>query len=207
MLVAVIAVDESTRASIAEWRETRLGRLREVIRHDLIAALVALDGLPGLSIQTTSVTVLLVRRRLRPPFRRYLFSVERLRMFPVSPSPGIHWTRGKGIIGLCWKDKNVRVGATAVLWETWLTCTKGQWKTAHPDIKLGFRYKEFKAIAGKYEAVVAVPIIVKGRFEGCVAVDGRRGKMTEGQLINDKVTDIAQSAALTIGKLLEYAHR
>lgn len=207
LTVAALAVLEAFQAAVAEYRESRLGRLREAIRQDLIATLTALDKLPGLDFETTSVTALLVRRQLRPFFRRYLFSVERLRMYPVSPSPGILWTKGKGIIGLCWQDRNVVAGETGAPWDLWLQCTKQQWKKAPPDVRLGFRYKEFKAIAGKYEAVVVAPIIVKGRFEGCVAVDGRRGRVSVDQLIHPRVADAAQSAAIAIGNLLHFAHR
>lgn len=206
-IIGLSAVGQSTEGAINKYRQVRLDRLREAVRHPLIAALVSLDELPGLSFRTTSISVLLVRRRLRPPFHQFMFTFERLRMFPVPPSVGILWTKGKGIVGQCWADNNVAAGETGALWERWIGCTKAEWKKAPEEVRLRFRYKEFKAIAGKYEAVLAVPIVVKDRFQGCVAVDGRRHHVAARDLLDARVADVAQNAALSIGNLLALDNR
>jgi hypothetical protein len=205
--IALLGAFEGVEAAVAEFREARLRSLREPILHHLIAAQLELDAMPNLSHHTVSVTALLVRRRVMPPFRRFLFVVQRLRMFPVPPTPGITWTYGKGIIGLCWETGNLAVGCTGDPWQQYVGCDKKAWKAAPADVRLRLKFKEFRAIVGKYEGVVAVPIVVDGDVEGCVAIDGRRGQVNFDDLATQEVADVAQSAALAIGNLLRAAHR
>jgi hypothetical protein len=95
-VVGMIAFTESTRAAIVEHRLVRLRKLQEAIHDDLIAALLQLGRLKGLSLETTSIGVYLERRQLRPFFRQYLFALDRLRMFPVPHSAGSSGRNGRG---------------------------------------------------------------------------------------------------------------
>jgi hypothetical protein len=120
------------------------------------------------------------------------------------PQPShIPWTRGKGVVGLCWETQQIITTDTAQMYRDLRQCSKTEWKQLDPGVHLNLRYKEFRRIAGKYAGVVVVPIIDPRteRYKGCVALDIIHGE-DFNRINTPRIYDILSDAAVSIANLL-----
>lgn len=96
------------------------------------------------------------------------------RFNPRPTRSDIVWTRGKGVIGICWEtqdevDRDLRPACRRFPNGA---CTEKRWKSVGADLRMGMSLDEFRTMIGKYGEVLAVPIkSANGTFLGCVAVD------------------------------------
>lgn len=109
-----------------------------------------------------------VANRAAPALRR----VVRLRLSGYPAESAIEWTRGKGVVGKCWRNRHDVEVNSYQLYKDLLTCSREEWDNLHSNITLGLDYNEFKRIRGKYGAVVVSPIIFDDHeFVGCITLD------------------------------------
>jgi hypothetical protein len=207
-IVTLQAVGMPVRAAISHFRAVRSTEFREAARTALSTALMRLNALPGIELRDVGLNAFMVQREVDPPWRRHLHRVAKVRLSHLPGPSHIFWTKGKGVIGQCWAEENIVVGQTGPAWAPYLEYnSKAQWKTVPEALRLNLSFKEFRRIRGKYEEIVAVPIVdANVRFRGCVAVDLRLGA-APGLLMTQDVQEIAQEAATTIGNYLAFVSR
>jgi hypothetical protein len=132
----------------------------------------------GADWQTTSLQVFVVKRAWFPSWKPWEWGSEKqvrlakVRLLP-STSSGINWTKGKGLIGVCWTTR-------APQWE-WLNLkfapynnyTREDWATkVTPERVFLLTYDDYQTIKGKYGLVAAVPILdANDRYIGCISMD------------------------------------
>lgn len=143
---------------------TRIGWLCQA------AVMRILDEFTDLDARTIGVHGFLLRWRVRWrwfPVQRELVRVGQFRLDHNRDSSGIHWTKGKGLIGVAWETGD-RQGAD-------LTGLSGlsekEWTELPRAERWGLKYEEFSRVQD-YGAVIAHPIKDdQGRTLGCVSID------------------------------------
>lgn len=105
-------------------------------------------------------------------------SLYRLTRFRVSahPTPSdASWTRGRGVIGRCWRDEDVAFKDWTSLQDTYAGATsmsESRWSALSEERRWGFERSQFLSGIRKYAQVLAVPIKDEhGVFIGCLSVD------------------------------------
>ena len=194
-VLGITAAFDFIREAIRARVEERVARLRRCARDGMRVLLPQLSGLTGISYERIGMHCLMLPRWYRLAFPRRvrhlikqalpnaivkrlpappaLQSVERWRV-ASDPSPsGIAWTREKGIVGKCWRDKVIVGLDCREKYGSLLGCAQHQWEVEVPDgIRLGLTHAEFCRIGGKYNAVIVAPILLpNGEFIGCLTVD------------------------------------
>ncbi|MCU1499425.1 MAG: hypothetical protein JWM47_3378, partial [Acidimicrobiales bacterium] len=102
-------------------------------------------------------------RRSRLGERPRLRSAQKFRVQQDPPHSGIQWTRQKGVIGQCWRDRQVVGLDVRKRYEPYLGLSRTEWEAnTPPSVKLGLSHGEWKLVADKYSAVLVAPIFVNG---------------------------------------------
>lgn len=198
--MTVFATGDQLVRAIGERRGDETAHFRNRVRHALAAALLEIEEATGLGCDSIGLNCWMTSWWLRhlAPYRvrkwvpRWLkrrvpkprlHRVERLRLSGWPRRSHVGWTRDKGIIGLCWRERcDVGLNCFEEYAELLafddagrpqgVSCTKEHWDTEVPEeVKLGLTYEEFKQIAGKYGAVVVTPMFVDDEFVGVVTLD------------------------------------
>jgi len=168
-----VAVADQVRLMYNERKAGPRAARQEAIDIALVDALLQVSDLTGYNKWGVGVTAWGVKRR---GFRRTPV-LERLgrRRFTDRPAPSnITWTKGKGIIGLCWEreaevHKDLR-GACARYPQGNITASR--FAEITEDLRQGMSLEELQKMIGKYGEVLAVPMKDRnGSFIGCIAVD------------------------------------
>ena len=201
-LIVVLAGEAVGQEGAAAWRAYRTDRrhrFQEKARVALNSALLKLSRC-GLDLEQVGVSAFLVRRRWWCPWRPILERIARVRLPSTPPGSSITWTKGKGVIGVCWETHNPVAKNTQQAYKAYMGCSKEKWKQVPSDVRMRMTHKDFVRIAQKYAGVVAVPIVTIGgrpKVVGCVSVDLRQDADIE-PLLQNAVQEIAQDAALSI---------
>lgn len=104
--------------------------------------------------------------------RPVLRSVKKFRISPDPPSSGIRWTRQKGVIGLCWRERKTVGLDVRDTYGPYLGLDRTAWEQqVPPEVRLGLSYGDWTLVGDKYSAVVVSPILVRGEFWGCITLD------------------------------------
>jgi len=200
--LAVLAAGSTIGGAVEEWQARRVGARRDAADVILDAAAWAVVDATGLDYRDLGLAAYRVQRSWWSPWRQRLHRVHRVRAKRRPAASGVRWAPGKGVIGACVQQGQVvavDVGADyAAIWP----CTREEWETGVvPDeIRLGLSWSEFEDVRGKYDVVVATPILdATGQdttVVGCVAVDGPDGSLP--QVASDDVLDLLDSAATSL---------
>jgi hypothetical protein len=206
VFLASEAILRSTNAALQEFRISRHEEFREDTRLALSAALVQVAEVAGSQvsdIKNFGISAFVVRRRLLHPRHGQQMRIARVRLSSRPQPSYIPWTKGKGVIGLCWENQQIIATDTAQMYDELRQCDKAEWDQLDANVRLNLKYKEFRRIAGKYAGVVAVPIVDPRteRYRGCVALDIIHGQDFR-QINTTGVYDILSDAAVSIANLL-----
>jgi hypothetical protein len=90
-----------------------------------------------------------------------------------SPESGVRWTKGKGLIGVCWETRtNQIVDLAQPPFSELAGKTKEEWLLIDERTRYGLSFADFQALGSKYGIVAAVPIMSNsGKYIGCVTMD------------------------------------
>lgn len=195
---AVLAVGSTTGSAVGEYRARRLGARREFADRVLTGTLWAIVDATGLDYRALGLAAYRVRRVRWCPWRKELGRVSRVRSPYRLVASGIAWTPGKGVVGACVAQQQVLAKDLSLIDAAIWPCTEAEWDTVvPPDVRLGLTFAEYLEIRGKYDVVVAAPILDTSasttRAVGCVALDGPAGSMN--LLDADDVHSLLDSAA------------
>jgi hypothetical protein len=196
-ILVVVAVWVGGSVLVGAVRRERLdsGARAELRVMDVIkTVLVDVAQLANLGLTDITVRVFVVRHRwielLGTPVLRCVASLT-LRIQPPQRS-NITWTRGKGVVGLCWDDaERGQVGLlgldTAALAAIAASLSEAQWAGLTIKQQAGLTQAEARRL-GYYGVVVAYPICDSDqRFRGCLVVEGPAGTLM--QLTGNNVAD------------------
>lgn len=200
-----VAVVEQARLAIGERRSFKDGERREAIDRALTDALLEISEITAYSYRDLGLTAWSVKSTIAG---RVLHREYRRRLTDRPQASKITWTKGKGIIGLCWahekeQHKDLREACTKYPDGV----TGGRWAQVSPHLKQGMNLSEFNKMIGKYDEVLAVPITGRdGTFLGCVAVDvlaRANGAEALSRLDSRDVKDIAYTTASVLARILQ----
>lgn len=195
----VLAIREELR-----WRGVY--DLRDHARRELDRTAVALANTTSIPIETLRVQALVVhrQRRLRGELALELLEESRLKSRPARS--GVIWTKGKGVIGLCWKTGREVIANLDTAHNGLAGCTAEQWSQQPDTTTFGLPWEDFNRTVGKYGIIVAVPIVLSGPgFLGCVVVGGAPGQ--SAGLDTEEVLELVHAAADNIANHLRAPHR
>ena len=131
----------------------------------------------------------------------------RLRLSDYPQPDSVLWSKGKGVIGRCWEDRDVvykNWTATQARWAQTEEMTDADWKALSKRDRWGFDQGEYLRLVRKYSQILAVPIKDDdGNVLGCISVDIATGATAPaGCLEQDDMRTILASAALTVRDLI-----
>lgn len=200
VLVALITTIE---AAIDEYRWGRAEEFRERARAVLSPLLVELEEATGVSARQLGVSAYRLRRRVLPFRRRRLERLVRLQLV-IRVTSGIAWRTGVGVIGQCVERGEDVIENLAALDEQLADVDEAEWKTLPADLTFGLSFREYAKVRGKFEVVLATPIITEtplgSRVIGCIAVDSPQHAF--GALASDQTRGLVAAAAVPLAALL-----
>lgn len=200
VLVALITTIE---AAIDEYRWGRAEEFRERARAVLSPLLVELEEATGVSTRQLGVSAYRLRRRVLPFRRRRLERLVRLQLV-IRVTSGIAWRTGVGVIGQCVERGEDVIENLAALDEQLAGVDEAEWKTLPADLTFGLSFYEYAKVRGKYEVVLATPIITEtplgSRVIGCIAVDAPQHAFDA--LASNQTRGLVAAAAVPLGALL-----
>jgi hypothetical protein len=193
------------------WQSVRAPK-RQGFREDLALTLhgLAFDlgKLTGVDTRCFGVSVYRIPGH-RWPWRLLPLKAEFRNRFSGEPGPShIKWTRGKGMIGLCWEEQSTQYKDLRAIIKRHANITREKFDgLRRPDVKMGLNFDEFHRIVGKYAEVRAVPISNRDRTRmiGVLAVDIPADKSSPGDLPRLDAADVREvtsTAARIVGNLM-----
>lgn len=205
VVTAAIATGASSGAAIGDYRRRTAESRREDADFFLRGARWAVHDVTGLDVRDMGVACYAVRRVRLAPWRRTLRRIGRVRSTRRPTSSRVRWRPGVGVVGVCVREGRVVVRDVEAGERGWLDATRQQWDTVVPDhVKDGLSYDEFRQVRGKYQVVLAVPIIreatERSRVVGCVALDGPSGSFD--LLWTQDVRDVLTGASVNLRRFV-----
>ena len=193
---AALAFTSTTVSAVGAWRRRRDAAAQDRIAFVLRSLAYTVQDLTDLDTRELGISLHLLRADRWPPgaalanlvaavspgsraARVRLVRVVRERASRRPTASGVVWRPGKGVIGLCVATGEVVGQDVAAVTGPWLRVPAERWTTVPDEVRDGFSWAEFAALAGKYGAVVAAPLIddagQSSRVVGCVSLDGPDG--------------------------------
>lgn len=154
-----------------QWVTSRKAReTRGNVRRLMVNTIGAIHKDTGIPVDDIGIHIWVPRRRWL--FWSELRRAATMRVGPAVTNQSFRFTRGKGVVGLCWRDnavvcKNVQGDLGTIL-------TQADWdqiaKSHGGDFVMNMTFVEFRRVRHR-GAVIAVPLRPGERFEGCVSGD------------------------------------
>jgi hypothetical protein len=149
----------------------------------LIACLDQLTRNAGADWRTTGIQVFEVRGKWNTRHRR----IVRVRLSHAPPS-GVKWTKGKGVIGMCWESGQAQYHNVGARLAAYADFDKDRFEALTPSLRFGLTYDDFKRLGDKYGIVACAPIIGDDEvYLGCVSADaptGTSGTLRQAEVIH-----------------------
>lgn len=85
----------------------------------------------------------------------------------------VEFMNSKGIVGECWERCSPAYRDWSSTNKRWAgrNISREEWNTPPAKQRANFTLPEFQCLVGKYSEVLAVPVMIDGRFADCIAVD------------------------------------
>ena len=208
MIAASVAIAfiTTTEAAIAQYRHGRAEEIREQARAVLAPLLLELEEATGISTRYLGVSAYRLRPKILPFRKRRLERLVRMQLV-IRVTSGIAWREGVGVIGQCVERGEDVIENLATLDEQLADVTRKEWKGLSRDLTYGLTYDEYARVRGKYEVILATPMIretpLGSRVIGCIAVDAPQAAFDA--LARDETRGIVAAAAVPLAALLTQA--
>jgi hypothetical protein len=165
--------------------------------------LIELEESTGVSARQIGVAAYRLRPKFFPGRRRRLERLVRLQLV-IRVSSGIAWRAGVGVIGQCVERGEDVVENLAALDGQLGNISEADWNELPADLSYGFTYEEYQRVRGKYDVVLATPMIretpLGSRVIGCVAVDAPRDAFDA--LSADETRGLVAAAAVPLAAIM-----
>jgi hypothetical protein len=213
-LITIVAI--LTLATFADAAKRTLHRVRASrveqhsvqIRNQLSAVIVTVAKLHTLEIADLGCGLFLIQPRgIRRPTR--LVRTQRVRIIDDLHESAVEFTKGKGTVGQCWEHQRPAYhnwGPINAQLHSKPDAVKKFWDQTPEKLKRGFTETEFVSLLGKYSEVLAVPVMIAGKFEGCLALDlrwNKNGHRNRSYFDNEQTEKVLGLAAQTLVPLLK----
>lgn len=143
---------------------------RQLVDDTLKALLVSLADTTKIPWTEIGLTTFIVRWRMRHPFGLVQVRVARLRMKSTPRPTAILWTKDKGVLGRCWRNRRDEELDHQSKYGSYMSYSKDEWQELGQDVREGLSYDDFVAIRD-FGYVLATPIVDgKSRYRGCLLV-------------------------------------
>ncbi|HEU4541357.1 MAG TPA: hypothetical protein VFR23_09540 [Jiangellaceae bacterium] len=208
MIAASVAIAfiTTTEAAIAQYRHGRAEEIREQARAVLAPLLLELEEATGISTRYLGVSAYRLRPKILPFRKRRLERLVRMQLI-VRVASGIAWREGVGVIGQCVERREDIIENLATLDEQLADVTPAEWNELPADLTYGLTYDEYTRVRGKYEVILATPMIretpLGSRVIGCIAIDAPQAAFDA--LTRDETRGIVGAAAVPLAALLTQA--
>jgi hypothetical protein len=143
--------------------------------------------LPPIDIQYLGLHAYHIRRRFCR--RAMLERIADLR-FRIPPPTSITWTKGKGVIGICWKREQFVIGDNKNAYEQAQAISADDWAKADEKITFGLTRKQLEKTKD-YGVIAAQPMFDwknPRSIVGCVAITAPSG--SDAQLDSESVKEL-----------------
>lgn len=196
LLTAFKPIADLVVGTVNEQRESKRRKRQDMIEVLLRAGLRGLINDHGLVWDKIGINAFVVQRHWHRFGNPRLVRVGQVKFSLAHPS-GITWTRGKGVIGMCWAtqiDKGRDLHSDYSRVADW---TESLWNQEPDEFKQGLTFQEFNRTK-QYGAIVATPIFdPSGRFVGCISVDAPAGcfEILWSEPARDRLRDVASTVA------------
>lgn len=209
----LLGVVTLAQAFLAAWNAERAhrARLETDAQASLYAALTKLTDKIGMKPAKVALHAFVVRRRWRRLWTPLHVQVARIKPGDSRPPSTIVWTRGKGVIGECWRQKHevVFVAFYDTRFRDLLSCNKTRWYSIAEGDRMGFTFEEWSSIRDRYRGIVAAPMVSRAgdgfKYSGCVTLDALDQQTFDTILAADNkelasgvLSDAAQAILVTI---------
>jgi len=197
VVVAALTLGSSAFAqAVGSYRRERGLAFELEVQDVLKATQIRLVETAALDWKDVGLHAFMVRRKWPRPWQPVLVRAGRWRLHSTPPVTGVRWTKGKGVIGLCWaRMQDVGVDLTKDWGDPAQEMSEDEWHALPAERRYGLTYPEYQRVHN-YGAIVASPLIVDDVFKGCVSVDAP-GEGFDA-LWSDSARSILQDAALQI---------
>jgi len=200
LVVAVFGPGEIAFRAIGEFLGDVSYATRLNLEEPTKACVVGLSKLTPIPVTKIGITVFVVRRTRTHLWTGVQRRVVRVRL-ESNPTPThIHWTKKKGLLGECWRERQDAKLNHPKHFGPYMKYDKKQWKDLPQDCKMHLTFKDFTQIR-PFGFVLASPLISNdGRYRGCMVVQVPGD--SEEDLVNEEAMELVHSsAALTCAVL------
>jgi hypothetical protein len=208
MIAASVAIAfiTTTEAAVDQFRHGRAEEIRDQARAVLAPLLLGLEEATGISTRNLGVSAYRLRRKILPFRKRRLERLVRMQLI-IRVASGIAWREGVGVIGQCVERREDIIENLATLDAQLGDITPAEWKQLPTDLTYGLSYDEYARVRGKYEVILATPMIretpLGSRVIGCIAIDAPQAAFDA--LARDETRGIVAAAAVPLAALLTQA--
>jgi hypothetical protein len=212
LVVAMIAISvaiafiTTTEAAVDQYRHGRVEEIREQARAVLAPLLLELEEATGIRTRQLGVAAYRLRPKILPLRRRRLERLLRMQLV-IRVASGIAWREGVGVIGQCVERGEDIVENLATLDEQLADVTAEEWSRLPVDLTYGLNFDEYLRVRGKYEVILATPMIretpLGSRVIGCIAIDAPQAAFDT--LARDETRGIVAAAAVPLAALITHA--
>lgn len=178
-------IADSVREPRGERRQLYERRVDEI----LAAAFVKIVRLSGLEFTAIGMHAFLVDGWRHQTLRR----AGHLRLVRRAVPSEIRWTKGKGVIGVCWATNKLTAIDIHQIRERALSASAEEWDAQPAEGRLGMTRAEYER-SHTSGAIMAVPIVDRRAiFRGVVSLDGPPGSLSV--LDQDGVWEVLEEVA------------
>ena len=182
---------EAVRDRVVQRALARRYRVETMLR----AAFVRIVDQGTIDFRQLGVGAYLVGREHWYSLRQVMVPVGRVRLTATPAFAAVRWTRGKGVIGVCWQRGMFAAADLTGLGAFALDALPAEWSALDAQARLGLTLQEARRTS-MYKVVAAMPIVVDGRVQGCVAADGPQG--TFAALTSERVKVLLAETAQAV---------
>jgi hypothetical protein len=207
IVVGAAGPADSVSRTMTQWRgydsvDTTL-KIEDPVKALLVSLNAAPISIPWIEI---GLTVFLVRKSLLHPLSGTQQRVTRLRMKSYPRPTAVVWTKNKGLLGRCWRERHDVHQDVSAYFEPLShhlppgeDVTKAQWKAWPKDKRMKLSFNDYLALR-HFGYSHASPIMKDGRYRGCLVVQA--SPTYAANLATAEATGAIRLAADNIANLL-----
>lgn len=187
--------------AVTERSHRRERELSSAASDILMTEFQFLQAASALDYRELGLHAFVVHRSLRHPWHGSQKRVAKVRLGRVGIDHELDWTRGKGVVGLCWAAQTDQV----LDYEAWAQKYQGVdralWNTLGPDERLGLTLDELERTRTNFGGIAASPMFdARARYVGAVSADGPLGSFQA--LSAPDVLDRLQATAQVLARVI-----
>jgi len=178
LIIAIVGAGEPFFARMRDRRKRHAHEELERVRQVMLMALADIAHIASIPCQDLGLHLYIPTTPFLRRFREAsLARTLRVRLSSIPVPSDVNWTRGKGVVGSCWKQQRDVAIDVDQLHRAHYGCDEAAWEVLPEAVTMGMTFEEFQHTQGKYGWIVATPITrPTGGVIGILSVDGPCGR-------------------------------